>query len=311
MKRSSSILPRRGPSGWTILGWFLLVILGIGLIWVGFTQPFGAEEKQDPAATSQAGSTAPTPTPTEALYPTFTPLPTIATPTPSPAPTNTPNPTPVPQTPTSIPPSLVAGADGVNFRAGPSTRYTLMDYLNPGAEAEITGRHDDWWQIRYKGTLGWVFGDLVTASNTDNVPQVEPPPAPTAPSATAIPPTAAPTAVPPTSAPPSDFRGLVADDYQVEGAPGPYGVGADIWFNMWITNKTSSPVEYKALGTLVEETGQFQKSYTYSEFKANAKFNWRDHINIPNAGSYNLWLTICFRDDECFRMLGPVPVTVQ
>jgi len=74
----------------------------------------------------------------------------------------------------------VAGADGVNVRSGPGTNYAHLGYLDPGAQAEVIGRYGDWWQIRYNDAPGWVFGELVTVSNADSVPQVEPPAASTA-----------------------------------------------------------------------------------------------------------------------------------
>ena len=110
---------------------------------------------------------------------------------------------------------------------------------------------------------------------------------------------------------PVDFRGLVPDEYLVENAPGPYATGQSIWFNMWITNVSSGSVEYTALGTWVEETGQFQKSWTHSEIAAGQQFAWRDYIRISNPGTYHLWLRICFSDGACFNMLGPVTVAIQ
>jgi uncharacterized protein YgiM (DUF1202 family) len=200
----------------------------------------------------------------------------------------------------------------VNVRGGPGTNYTLQGYLEPGTEAEITGRYNDWWQIRHGSGLAWVFGDLVTASNVENVPQVEPPPAPTAAPATAAP---APTTAPPTatSAPAADYRGLRPDKFEVEGAPGPFSVGQAIWFNMWITNMTGQSVEYAYLGVQVEETGAVQKSWTYSEFQPNQNFHHRDqmHDKISAPGTYHLWMVIEFRDGTAFRLMGPIEVVVQ
>jgi len=68
----------------------------------------------------------------------------------------------------------VAGADGVNVRSGPATSYERLGYIDPGARAEVTREDGDWWQIVYNGAPGWVFGELVTAYNTE---QPEPPPA--------------------------------------------------------------------------------------------------------------------------------------
>ena len=224
MKNKSGFSPQQGPSVWSILGWIILVVLGIGLVWVGFVQPLRIGE-EEPSATEPSDSASLVPTPTPALYPTFTPPPV----SPSPVPTDTPAPTAIPPTEAPATPSIVASDQGVNVRSGPGTSYTLQGYLEPGSEAEVTGRYSDWWQIRHNGGLGWVFSELVTASNADTVAQVEPPTALTAAPVTAVPPTEPP---PPTAAPVTDIRGLHPDDFQVEGAPGPYAVGQAIWFNM-------------------------------------------------------------------------------
>ncbi|OQY20889.1 MAG: hypothetical protein DRJ03_29570 [Chloroflexi bacterium] len=312
--RKSSSPSGQGLSVWGILGWLSLVALGIGLVWVGFIQPLKKDAREQPGD-SASGSATPAPTQTLALYPTFTPPPTVATPVP--VPTATLEATPIPSAPTKVPatPSATVGAKGVNVRSGPGTNYTKLGYLEPAAQVNVTGRYNDWWQIRYNGGTGWVFGELVTASDADGVAQVEPPPAPTAAPVTAIPPTAvAPTIAPqPTAAPAADVRGLHPDDFQVEGAPGPYQLGNPIWFHMWITNKTASPVEYEYLGVQVEETGRVQKSYTYSEFAANQQFYHKDqmHNKIDAPGTYHLWLVVQFRDGNGFRLLGPVEVVVQ
>ena len=122
----------------------------------------------------------------------------------------------------------VTVTDQINVRSGPGTEYTLLGTLGGGSEAPVIGRSGGWWQITYNGAPAWVFGEIVTAANTDGVPEVQAPPRPTA-APTAIP---APTAVPPTAtpssgaAPASETRGIVVNSYRVEGAPGPYGAGA-------------------------------------------------------------------------------------
>ena len=89
------------------------------------------------------------PRPTNTLPPTDTPVPTA---------------TPIPPTPT---PYIVAGADGVNVRAGPATTYERLGYLDPGTQAPLTGREGDWWQIAYKDAPAWVYGPLVTPYNIE------------------------------------------------------------------------------------------------------------------------------------------------
>jgi len=210
------------------------------------------------------------------------------------------------ETPTDAPPGeamVTAGNDGVNVRKGPGTNYARFGFLDPGAQAKVTGKYINWWQIEYGGGLGWVYGEVVSAANTDNIPQVQPPAAPTA-----VPPTATPKPQPTaTSKPAADFRGLTPLNYWVEGAPGPYGVNSMIWFN-WEISSPGGDFPYNALGTWVAETEQFQKSWGNEVYIPPT---WRDHIEIPNAGTYNLYLRICFNDNYCVNLMGPVPVTVQ
>ncbi len=295
-----------------IAGWVVLIILGIVLAWYGFSPQRG-----EPA--SPAGQT-PTATPSLAPLqpvrtlppapPTIPPLPTETLP-----PSVIPSPTPVPPTPTTATPRLVAGPDGSNVRSGPGLLYARIGYLDPGTEAVVTGRYSDWWQIQYQGQPGWVYNGVATAYDTDEVPEVQPPPPPP-PAPTPVPVTATPVPVPtatPVPQPTPDLRGLVVNAYWIEGAPGPFGSAADIWFNMDITNNSGQRIDYNALGTWVEETGQFQKSWTYSSFDAGKHFTHRDHINQfdLSPGTYHLYLRICFSDGACVNMYGPIEVVVQ
>ena len=168
-----SLYPRRsrGRSILLVVGWLLLVGLGIWLVWYGFTWTEEGEQHETTPSPAMVSGTSPQAT----VWPTITsPLsPAVSTPTDMPLPTATPEPTPIP--PTAIPtPYVVAGADGVNVRDGPDITHTRLGYLDPGAQAEVTGRDGDWWQILYNDAPGWVFAELVTAFNAD---QIEPPPA--------------------------------------------------------------------------------------------------------------------------------------
>ena len=301
--RSSS---ESGLGFWHIAGWVFLVAAGAGLALWGFSRgPTAPQANQDePTATAEA-ITEPTNTPS--LEPTD-----ISSPTPSPtdSPTATLEPTSVPPTATPPPTMLTIGANGVNVRTGPGTNYALLGYLDPQTEVEAIGYYRDWWQIQYEGEEAWIYGDLVAAENTDQVPQVQPPASPTPPPATAtLRPTARPTATPA----PADYRGVRPDKFEVEGAPGPYAMGQDIWFNMWLTNITSSPIEYEYLGVQVEENGEVQKSWVYSELPPDQQFHWRDRLKgqISSPGTYHLWLVIQFLDGTGYRLLGPVEVIVQ
>lgn len=304
MSRDPGSFGGQGINIWLVAGWAILVLFAIGIIVVGLL--LFREDKAQPEATQAPTMTsAPLVPPTSMLAPTSTPLPTATS-----------LPTVASVLPTDIPPTAVpsamieAGGAGVNVRSGPGTSFGVLGRLEPGQKAAVTGRYGDWWQIDYDGTPGWVAGWVVTAYDTDSVAEVVPPPSP-------IPPTSAPaTAVPAptaTTAPPAavECRGVVADGFQVEGAPGPYAAGSDIWFNLWLTNKNSDVVEYRSLGVVVDETGQYQQSYSYSEFAAYAQFQHRDRIIINEPGTYHLWLTIGFYDEYWCRLMGPVEVVVQ
>jgi hypothetical protein len=331
MSDSLNFQTGRGCAWIAVAGWALVVIAGIALVWFGFLRPSDDGESTEAQASATAmaalvgtltgptgtplppGMSTPTAAATEVVLVTATSAPVVETP--AQAATNTPSPataTDAPQ-PTATP-SVTAGGQGVNVRGGPGTNYGIVGFLNPGDQAPVTGQYDGWWQILYEDAPAWVSGEVVTAANTENVPEVQPPPAPTRPPATATSP--APTAAPPTATPPpaADTRGLVADGYQVEGAPGPYSLGSDIWFNMWISNKSGAPVEFAALGTAVLENNQYQQSWSYSEIEPGQQFNWRDHLyghHITSPGTYHLVLRVCFRDGQCADLAGPVEIIVQ
>jgi uncharacterized protein YraI len=288
----------------------LLLIVGGVLIWYGFLRSPEEEEELVATATAtvQAGA--------EAAAPTVAP--TMALPTSTPAPTFTPIPaTTVPPSPTPAVARMVAGVDGVNVRTGPGTNFTRLGYIDPDGEAPVIGQYGDWWQIEYQGSPAWVYGEIVTVYDVDAIAEVQPPPSPTFPPPTATsPPTATPTPAAPTATPgpPAEFRGLVPNAYWVEGAPGPFGKGEKIWFNMDVENATGNTIPFNALGTWVQETGQFQESWTNREFTPfkHAPFNpWRDHIKINSSGTYHLWMRICFADGQCVNLMGPVQVEVN
>ena len=145
----------RSHSVLRVAGWLLLVALGAGLTWYGFT--WTEEGEQRTGATASVAASAPSAQ--------STPVPAVPS-------------APSPPLPGDVP-QIVAGADGVNVRTGPGTAYARLGYLEPGTHAEITGRDGRWWQIRYGDVPGWVFGDLVTTLEAGQ-PELQP-------SATAVP----------------------------------------------------------------------------------------------------------------------------
>jgi hypothetical protein len=318
MRSDSRDEMERRRRSYLIIGVVAFVVLGGVLVGLGFLvgRMLGGTE------------TSPIPTPGQSVLPT---LAVVVYPTYTPLPMATSLPTATPLVATELPaatatvetaaqPMVVAPQDGVNVRSGPGTGFAVLGRLEPGEQAKVTGRSGDWWQIDFEGTKGWVANWVVTASNTDSVPEVASP-------ATPIPPTAAPAAPtePPASAglPLGDSRGLEVVAYTVIGAPGPYGAGADIPFNFTVVNRSSSTIVYDALGTWVQDTDIFQKSYS----RLNPNFDppvfvpgygindHTDHVRIPTPGTYNLYLAIHFVEEgggiTAVLLAGPVQVVVQ
>ncbi len=91
----------------------------------------------------------------------------------------------------------------VNVRGGPGLTYNIVGAANPGQTFPVIGKSPDgqWWQITYNGQPGWVFGELVTAKNAENVAVAQnipvAPPPPTAAPVVVEPPTAVPAPVDP------------------------------------------------------------------------------------------------------------------
>ncbi|NLE45823.1 MAG: SH3 domain-containing protein [Chloroflexi bacterium] len=320
--RRSSYGSRRGCSVGAIAGWALLLVVAGGLIWFGFFRNRGGGQPEPGADVTVA------PSPTASLIPLVTQqLPTATTE----SPTDLPEPTAIAPTPVSPAVArIVAGVDGANVRTGSDTSYERIGYLDPGAEARVIGRYDGWWQIDYNGVTGWVYGEIVTASNTEDVPEVVPPTlTPMPATATPPPPTATTESVDPTietasptttatvtpdvqTATPGPAPGdVVANAFSVEGAPGPFDVDADIWFNGDVTCAAGQDVNYTHLGAWVEQTAQFQVSWSNETLTSGQRFTWRDRIAIASPGTYNLWLRVCFGETNCTNLSGPVVVEVQ
>ena len=322
MNRSLYARSNRGMNPLLIIVWVLLLGVGGALLWFGFLRPASQE---DAGETPEASGTPADVIAQETATIPGTVVPLFSTPTPTSLPTATPLPSAPPATATPSTGTATVGTSGVNVRSGPDTAYSKLGFIDPGSQVPVIGKYNDWWQISYNNAPGWVFGDLVTVVNAENVPQVQPAsPPPTKAPAPASPPAPKATNTPePQAQPPAasqEVRGLVADKFEVEGAPGPYKYGKeDIFFHMWITNKTGAPIDYKYVGVQVEENGEVQKSYS-DDGPGNpafptGQFYHRDHLyygkQIHGPGTYHLWLVVGFMDGHGFRLLGPVEVIVQ
>ncbi len=146
----------------------------------------------------------------EPALPTNTPVPTFTSTPVGPAPASgggqtssqtpsQPAATPVPAAPaaTATPEAATVTIGNIlmNVRGGPGTNYNVIGTASPGQQFRITGKNPglgDWWQIDFGGQTGWVFGQLVTASNAETVQVALVIPAPPPPTATPIPPTPVP-----------------------------------------------------------------------------------------------------------------------
>jgi len=174
MRRGYIDSRRQKPDIIGVAGWVVAVLIGIAFAWFAL---LGPGSTRAPAAPTLM----PSPTPTETVLPAFpttiptdTPLPTA---TDAPAATNTavPLPTSVPSLAPTPQITLTVGDDGANVRKGPGTYYEQLGRIEPGASAVVTGRYDKWLRIDFDGAEGWVANWIVTVSDLDSVPQVEPP----------------------------------------------------------------------------------------------------------------------------------------
>lgn len=284
-----------------VIGAVVAIAAMAGLVLLGYA--LGSRQSATEEATSTApavGAVSPTPT-FPVVFATYTPLPQV-----------TPTWTPVPPTPTQAVPMIVAGDLGLNVRAGPGLNFRTLIHVNPGTQFVVIGRYADWWQIDYNGTPAWAYSGVVTAFNTEGVPEVVPPPSPVppTPTATLIPPTPTPAATPT-----PDTRGIVGVRFDVERAPGPFGNAGDVWFNMEIRNTSNVPIVVAKWGAWIQENGVFQMSWggpTAGEplsLAPGQSFQWRDHLyaeQVPGTGTYHLWMRLCFQDGYCVNLKGPV-----
>ena len=113
--------------------------------------------------------------------------------------------------PTAAPglPMVVANSP-TNIRGGPSTDYNVIGFMNQSDSAEVIGINQDntWYAIKIPTSpqgSGWVFGQLVTATDVAGIPVIAAPPLPA-----------------PTTAPPvviTDWKGEYFDNRDLAGDP--------------------------------------------------------------------------------------------
>jgi hypothetical protein len=158
---------------------------------------------------------------------------------------------------------------GLNFRTGPSTNYNVLTVIPAGTQVPIIGRlgTNEWWQLRYNNTIGWVSAAFATVyGNCGSVPVVNPPPTPTsavAPTATTIPTQP----VPPTNVPPAT------------AVPGP----ADL-----VVSNISGPQDLSLSGAS-EVTGTYAVTITNTGSTSTAQFN---NVIIRTPGNVEIPLGV-------------------
>jgi uncharacterized protein YraI len=335
-----------------LLGIFVIALLGIGLLGVGLYAVVKLTSNA-PAAVSAATRV---PLITQAvLVPTTTLVPTLAhTATPLPSATARPATatstlvaTTAPVTATSglsatvtLTSTAVAGGEvvtitqGANVRTGPGISYPAIGGIKQGDTAPVLGRDatGSWYEISYKGGLaglGWI--SAVTASYAGNksvLPVV------------AAPPTPVPTATPKPAGNPNG--GLVNGTHGVSGmlnlcsSQVVFAVNERVCFVEWIKNNTNQTVPYGILGVTAIRAGggtQFQTSWSGQDAvhgllaidagctgpTDRCKGQWEDGIRLGSAGSYQLFLNVCFSDYPTCRgtsgdwevLSGSIHITVQ
>ncbi|MEM7129307.1 MAG: SH3 domain-containing protein [Chloroflexota bacterium] len=69
-------------------------------------------------------------------------------------------------------PFATVNASALNVRTGPGVEYERIGTITESERYRITGKNstDSWWQIELSNDSGWVSGDFVTVSHTEDVP---------------------------------------------------------------------------------------------------------------------------------------------
>ena len=285
-----------------------------------------------PTQLVQVSAFAPQPTATAGLsYPTLPPEWT-ATSSPQPSPSNavsaTPTPTASPagtdtpaasatSTASATPAHVLTTSTVVNVRSGPGAAYPVVGRLSAGQTVPVIGRDSSaqWFAVNAAGApqgIGWVWSTVVTYSGSINdLPVIQPsgpPPSTNTPAATA-PPAA-------TSAPTGQgANGIQTLQFQMEQTTG--SANANMWFDFQVVNTTGTTINY---GILAAHTDQGVTADSWhAPLLPGQLLTWRDHINFPSTGTYQVYLGICYAShDPCrnggagwTQLSNSVTVTIQ
>ena len=184
-----------------------------------------------------------------------------------------------------------------NVRSGPGTVYPAIGGLQAGTSIPVDGRdaNGQWFAVKLGGVEGWV--SAIVASYGGDVGALPILAAPPTPIPTAVPPTATPvpTAVPVPTNPPAPVgyssHGIVGNSFTIENTTA--AVNAQVWFDFNVTNTSNNPVQYSVLAAHTD-AGYSAWSWTNQQLKPGQTLNWRDNIKFGTAGTYQVYLGICY-----------------
>ena len=301
-----------------VLGVFVLAVIGVGFLVLAvvlLTRGPGLATSAVPSPTRLAVVSTQV-----VLIPTTTQSPPTATPAATEAPSATVP--PASDTPAASPTAaaLITIARPANVRTGPGLTYATIGGINVGETAPVIGRDStsQWFAIRYaagQNGTGWVSALVATfAGNINDLPVVEaaapPPPATAAPATSTVAPPPAATNTPNVQG----AGGIETQLFQMTKTTG--ATNESLFFEFKVVNTTGSAINY---GILAAHTDAGVTADSWHDPLLPGKvLDWKDHINFPNTGTYQVYLGICYQShDVCkaggtwVKLSNSIAVTIQ
>ncbi len=306
-----------------VLGVFALAVVGVGFLVLAVVL---LVRGPGVAAVAAASSTRPVIATQVVFIPTTTQSPPTAKPTPTEVPSATPPPASATSAASATAAPLVKMVRPANVRSGPGLTYPTIGGINTGDTAPVLGRDSSaqWFAISYQGApqgTGWVSLLVATFDGTLNdlpVIQASAPPPPTNSSggggggAATDTPVPAPAATnTPSVSGAGGIQTLLFQMHKTTGAP-----NESLFFDFKVVNNTASPIP---MGILAAHTDAGVTADSWHDPLPPGKpFSWTDHINFPTAGTYQVYLGICYDShDICkkggtwVRLSNSIAVTIQ
>lgn len=306
-----------------VLGVFVLALVGVGFlilaVFLLVRGPGTASAIASPTRRVTQVVLIPTTTqspPTATLEPTV-----VSTPTALPTASNTPA-----ASATTTVTAVIKIAKPANVRTGPGLTYPPVGGLNIGDTAPVIGRDSSaqWFAISFDGApqgTGWVSALVASFNGTINdLPVIQPaapPPAATAVPATNTAPPANNTAPPAATSTPNvqGAGGIETHYFRMHKTSG--AVNESMFFDFEVVNTTGSNITF---GLLAAHTDAGVTAASWDAPLVPGKvLTWTDHINFPSAGTYQVYLGICYSShDACklastpwVRLSNSIAVTIQ